>query len=784
VTPDAYTVEPWCVREPRLRLDLLAETESAFTLSNGGIGIRGTFDEGDPVGTPGTYLAGLYELRTMTYTETAYGQPEETQTLVNTIDGTLLRLSVDGQPMDLRSGTVERHERELDLRTGTLRRELCWCSPAQRRVEVRSERLVSFAHRGVAAIRYTVRAMDEPVEIGLGSGLVANRQQPHLPPDPTSDDLLQHPLGPLEHHVDGHRLLLLHRTHRSELVVAATADHRILGPPGLGVHVEADEDRAGVTASARLAPGEELTIVKLLGYAWSGDRSPSAVRDEVEATIGAARQAGWAGLVAEQREYLDAFWADADVEVEGDDELQQAVRFALFHMIQATARAEGRAIASRGLTGTGYEGHTLWDTDTFVLQAMTALRPEITRQALSWRHATLPAARERARKLDLRGAAFPWRTIAGAECSGYWPAGTAALHVNADIADAVIRYVEAAGDEAFARTAGLDLLVETARLWAGFGHHGTDGAFHMDGVTGPDEYSALADDNVYTNLMARQNLLRAARWASAYPDDAARLGVDAAEIDGWQAAGEAMAVPYDERRQVHQQAAGFTDRPRWDFAGTDPGHYPLQSHFPYLQLYRKQVVKQADLVLALHLCCEGFTAAEKVRDFAYYEGVTVRDSSLSAPWQAVVAAEVGHLELAHTYLAESALADLRDGARDSSDGLHLAASAGTWIGLVAGFGGLRQIDGTLHFRPALPESLRRLTFRVRHRGRALRVSLTADEVEYLLVDGAPLPVRHDGEELRLTAGAAVTRPAIRLPQPAAPAQPAHREPHRRSAPPA
>ncbi|WP_219415867.1 glycoside hydrolase family 65 protein [Pseudonocardia nigra] len=782
--PDAYTAEPWTVREPRPRLDILADSESVFALSNGCLGIRGTFDEGDPNGMPGTYLAGLYELRTMVYTETAYGQPEATQTLVNTIDGTLLRLTVDGQPLDLRAGELPHHERVLDLRAGTLTRTLRWCSPAGRHVDVRSERLVSFVHRGAAAIRYTVRAVDEPLEIVLTSGLVANRQQPHLPTHPSSADLLQHPLDPLEHHVDRRRLTLLHRMHRSGFVVGAAAEHLVDGPDELEVHVDSNDDWARLTVTARLEHSQELTVVKVLGYAWSGERSVGAVRDEVSATVTAAQHTGWAGLVDAQRRYLDAFWADADVEIEGDDELQQAVRFALFHLLQATARAEGRAIASKALTGTGYEGHTLWDTDTFVLQVMTALRPEITRQALGWRHATLPKALDRARRLDLRGATFPWRTIDGEECSGYWPAGTAAVHVNADIADAVIRYVEATGDDAFARTAGLDLLVATARMWASLGHRGSDGRFHIFGVTGPDEYSALADDNVYTNLMARRNLLRAARWSRAHPDDAARLGVDAAEIDDWQAAGETMAVPYDAERGVHPQAAGFTDQPRWDFAGTAPDSYPLHSHFPYLQLYRKQVVKQADLVLALHLCCEGFTAEEKARDFAYYEGVTVRDSSLSAPCQAVVAAELGHLELALAYLAESALADLRDGERDSSDGLHVAALAGTWIGLVAGFGGLRQVDGELHFRPALPETLRRLTFRLRHLGRALRVSVTPEEVEYALVDGEPLTIRHDGEEIELTADEAVTRPAVRTTHHDAPAQPAHREPRRRSAPPA
>jgi alpha,alpha-trehalose phosphorylase len=675
----------------------------------------------------------------------------------------------------------------LDMRAGTLSRSLRWRTPAGRLVEVRSERLVSFVHRGVAAVRYSVRAVDEPVEIALTSSLVANGPQPHLPGDPTSDELLEHPLVGEEHHVDGRRITLVHRTRRSGLCVAAAADHQLQSPAELEVHVDSDQDWARLTATASLAPGEEVTVTKLLGYAWSADRSLTAVRDEVSATLTTARHTGWADLVAGQRAYLDAFWADVDVEIEGVDELaaelQQAIRFALWHLLQATARAEGRGIAGKGLTGSGYEGHAFWDSETFVLQAMTALRPAITRQALGWRHATMDAARERANELGLHGAAFAWRTITGPECSGYWPAGTAALHVNADIADAVIRYVGATGDEGFARTTGLDLLVETARLWASFGVHGRDGRFHLHGVTGPDEYSALADDNIYTNLMAQQNLLCAAQWARAYPEDAERLGVDVAECDGWEAAARAMAVPFDEELGVHPQSAGFTDLPRWDFEGTGADEYPLHSHHQYLQLYRKQVVKQADLVLAMHLRGDAFSAEQKERDFAYYEGVTVRDSSLSACCQAVIAAEVGHLELALDYLAESALADLRDAEHDSSDGLHLASLAGTWIAVAAGFGGMRQSGSELRFRPALPSRLSRVAFRVRHRGALLRVDVRRDEVRYALEDGAALTVHHEDEALELTGREEAVRPLSPRRQPEPVQQPRHRGPMRRDVPP-
>jgi alpha,alpha-trehalose phosphorylase len=488
------------------------------------------------------------------------------------------------------------------------------------------------------------------------------------------------------------------------------------------------------------------------------------VRDQVWAALSGARQTGWDGLLAEQRAYLDDFWDKADVEIDGDTEIQQAVRFGLFHVLQAGARAENRAIPAKGLTGPGYDGHAFWDTEAFVLPVLTMTVPRAAASALRWRQSTLPLAIERAAQLGLKGAAFPWRTIAGQECSAYWPAGTAAFHVNADIADAVIRYVDATGDKAFDHGPGMDLLTQTARLWRSLGHHDAQGRFHIDGVTGPDEYSAVADNNVYTNLMASQNLVAAADAAQRYPDRARELGIDVEESAGWRDAARAIFIPYDESLGVHPQAEGFTRHQAWDFADTSEEQYPLLLHFPYFDLYRKQVVKQADLVLAMHVCGEAFTAEQKVRNFDYYEPLTVRDSSLSACTQAVMAAEVGHLDLAFDYLGEAALMDLRDLENNTRDGVHIASLAGAWIALVGGFGGLRHRDGMVSFAPRLPEGLARLAFSLLLRGRRLRVEVTHSEARYVLAEGEPLGILHHGKKVHVLHG----KPQVRA-IPAAPA---------------
>ncbi|HET6664832.1 MAG TPA: glycosyl hydrolase family 65 protein [Acidimicrobiales bacterium] len=745
-----YLVEPWCVTERGLDLDMLARSESVFALSNGHIGLRGNLDEGDPHGLPGTYLNSVYELRPLPYAEAGYGYPQSGQTVINVTNGKLIRLLVDDEPFDIRYGTLDNHERVLDMRAGTLSRQVQWTSPARDTVRISSIRLVSLTQRAIVAIAYEVEPVDdEPLRIVLQSELVANEELPPQSNDPRAAIALENPLVSEEHVARDHQALLVHRTRRSGLRLAAGMDHIIEGPEQCSAEITSSPDVCRLTIATVLRPGERLRIVKFLAYGWSSQRTRPALHDQVVAAVAGARLGGWDGLLAEQRAYLDEFWAGADVEVDGDAEVQQAVRFGLFHILQAGARAEQRPIPAKGLTGPGYDGHTFWDTETFVLPVLTYTQPAPAADVLRWRQLILPIAKERAGELNLDGAAFPWRTLRGWESSGYWPAGTAAFHINADIADAVVRYVDATQDDAFERDVGVELLVETARLWRSLGHHDMDGRFRIDGVTGPDEYSAVADNNVFTNLMAQQNLRAAADVAARHSDVAARLGVTPEEAASWRDAAAAVVVPYDERLGVHPQSEGFTNHARWDFENTRPDQYPLLLHFPYFDLYRKQVVKQADLVLALHLRGEAFTAEEKQRDFAYYEALTVRDSSLSACTQAVMAAEIGHLELAYDYLGEAALVDLADLTHNTGDGLHMASLAGAWTGLVEGFGGMRASGGRLRFAPRLPSAISRLEFRVRYRGRRIAVTVDHEDATYDLRDGDPITIEHHSDALEL-----------------------------------
>ena len=782
ITDGAFPIEPWHVRETRLNLDTLAQAESIFALSNGHIGLRGNLDEGEPHGLPGTYLNGFYETRPLPYAEAGFSYPEDGQSVVDVTNGKIIRLLVDDEPFDVRYGELQEHERVLDMRSGTLTRIARWRSPAGKQVAVRSTRLVSLAQRGVAAVEYVVEAIEEFARVTVQSELVANEDQPERSTDPRVAALLCNPLEAVRHETTERGALLIHRTRQSGLMMAAAMDHDIDVPGRVEFGTEASEDLARTTVICGLRPGQQLRIVKYLAYGWSSLRSRPALRDQAAAAIAGARYTGWQGLLDAQRDYLDEFWDSADVEVDGDPDCQQAVRFGLFHVLQASARAERRAIPGKGLTGTGYDGHAFWDTEGFVLPVLTYTAPYAAADALRWRTSTLDLARQRAEELDLDGASFPWRTIHGEECSAYWPAGSAAWHVNADIAMAFERYRVVTGDVSLEAECGLDVLVETARLWLSLGHHDRHGVWHLDGVTGPDEYTAIVRDNVFTNLMAAHNLQTAAEACERHPEAARAMGVTTEDTAAWRDAADNANIPYDEELGVHEQCVGFTTLREWKF--TENTSYPLLIHEPYVRLYPSQVIKQADLVLAMHWRSHVFTPEQMARNLDYYERRTTRDSSLSACTQAVMCAAVGHLELAHDYTYEAALIDLRDLHHNTRDGLHMASLAGAWTALVAGFGGLRDDEGILEVDPHLPDGIDRLCFRLRWRNFRITVDAGHDEVTYTLRDGpdATLTIRHAGEQLELSptspSTVAVRRRTALLPPPS---QPPGREPVRHPA---
>ncbi|MCZ7631749.1 MAG: hypothetical protein M5U19_23005 [Microthrixaceae bacterium] len=422
----------------------------------------------------------------------------------------------------------------------------------------------------------------------------------------------------------------------------------------------------------------------------------------------------------------------------------------------------GLGFPAKGLTGTGYEGQYFWDADIYVLPLLSYTLPQLARNFVGFRAGMLEPARRRAREVGHVGALYPWRTINGEEASTYYAAGTAQYHISADVVWAIRKYIRATGDLDVIADPGFEILIETARFWVdlGFFSERMGGEFVINGVTGPDEYTTVVDNNLYTNLMARENLLSAAEVAewmrSRRPKEYAEVvrltSLEDHEEDVWRRAGEAMHVPWDERERVHLQDDGFLNRERWDFAGTPAENYPLLLHFHPLEIYRHQVIKQADVVAATFLLGHRFTTEEKRRVFEYYDPLTTGDSSLSAPVQSVMATELGLTQNGVEYFVESALVDLLDLSHNVSDGIHLAAAGGIWMALVNGFGGFRDYEGDLRFQPVIPSGLESLTFKLRHRDHVIAVRATHDQVTYSLVEGEVAVVFHWDEQIALGPG--------------------------------
>jgi alpha,alpha-trehalose phosphorylase len=479
---------------------------------------------------------------------------------------------------------------------------------------------------------------------------------------------------------------------------------------------------------------------------------------------------GFQQLLTAQAQYLDDFWRCSDVQVRDirEDrtkrttvEIQQAIRFNLFHILQASARAEGTGVPAKGLTGQAYEGHYFWDTEIYLLPFLTYTCPRIARNLLAFRYKMLAHARAHARHLGHRGAMFPWRTISGEEASAYYAAGTAQYHINADIMYALRKYVQATGDEQFLHDYGAEMLVETARLWLDLGFYSArkGGAFCINGVTGPDEYNTVVNNNAYTNLMARENLRYAAETVASlrathpavYDALVHKTALEPSEVEAWTRAAERMYVPYDAQAGITPQHDGFLDDAPWDFQHTPPDHYPLLLFYHPLNIYRKQVIKQADVVLAMFLLGQAFSLEAKQRNFAFYDPLTTGDSSLSSCIEAIIAAQIGEMDKAIRYGMAALLMDLADVGGNVKDGCHIASMGGTWMMLTYGFGGMRDEDGTLAFWPhRAPEGNAILRFPLTYRGQRLEVEISLETVTYALREGAGLVICHETEAIELT----------------------------------
>jgi len=767
-----YPADEWNVIEKAFRPEFLAQLETMLAVGNGYLGMRGCPEEGGPNAENGTFINGFYETWPIVYGEEAFGFAKTGQTICNVTDSKIIKLFVDDEPFWLPNAQLLAYDRRLNMRAGTLDRNVLWETPAGKRVSITSRRLVSFVNRHVAAISYRVTLVDARASVVISSEMSTNK--PSAQNDPHDPRLArafpERVLQPRANYSADRRIVLCHATEKSRLTLVCATDHtlEVSSPHSYKVVSTPDFGQAAFAIDAE--PDRPIQLTKYIVYHTSHTASAEQLCGRAEWTLDRVVTQGFDALLASQEKYMDDFWRRSDVRItdiseyrakRSTVEIQQAIRFNLFHILQASARAEQAGVPAKGLTGQAYEGHYFWDTEIYVLPFLTYTSPRMARNLLAFRYKMLPQARARAKELGHRGAMFPWRTISGEEASAYYAAGTAQYHINADIMYALRKYVQATGDEAFLQTCGAEMLVETARLWLDLGFYSDTkgGKFCINGVTGPDEYSAVVNNNAYTNLMARENLRYAAEVVeslqTAAPDAYKALvhktALEPSEVKAWMQAANSMFVPFDEKLNIILQDDSFLDREPWDFRGTPLDHYPLLLFYHPLNIYRKQVIKQADVALAMFLLGDAFSIETKKRNFDFYDPMTTGDSSLSSCVEAIIAAQVGDMDKAIRYGMAALLMDLADVGGNVKDGCHIASMGGTWMMLTYGFGGMRDDDGTLSFWPRrAPEENAKLRFPLIYRGQLLEVEIGLDKVEYALREGGRLVIRHETQEVVLT----------------------------------
>jgi alpha,alpha-trehalose phosphorylase len=757
-----YGKDPWKIVETEYSANANFLDETVFALGNGHIGTRGTLEEGydGPAGTSmeGTYLNGFYEKVPIHYDETAYGYATHTETMLNLPNGKAIQVMVEDENLSLFTGVLEHYHRELDLQQGVLRREMRWISPKGRIVNIETQRLVSFVDDRLMMIQYAITPVNFSGEITIISMLDGHVHNQTAENDPRIGTSLQGQTLQLER-IDqlGHMSRLMQVTTYSKLHVLTGVSHLIQSDQPNNHETTIHGQMAQHRYTFQAEQGKRIGVTKAVVYLRSDKDYLESLWETADTVLKSALEKGWAHYHFMQKQVLEDFWTHSDVTIEGDALLQQGIRFNLFHLFQSAGKDGHTNIAAKGLTGEGYQGHYFWDSEIYISPFFLYTQPWQARKLLEYRYHTLDKARQRAFKLFRKpGALYPWRTITGIECSSYFPAGTAQYHINADIVYAIRQYVKATDDYDFLKEFGAEMVFETARIWMYLGTYSPqrDNCFCINTVTGPDEYTALVNNNFYTNAMAKMHLSYAAETAQLledlYPTEYQRISskimLKKQEKTAWEEAANTMLLLKDEALGINPQDDSFLDKALWPFEETLREHYPLLLYYHPLDIYRHQVCKQADVLLAMYLLGDQFTMEEKRANLDYYTPITTHDSSLSRCIFSILEAETGNVDEALNLFIDTARLDLDNRHGNAHHGIHTASMAGTWLSLVAGLAGMRLYDDQLHLSPHLPKNWTSYGFRLKFKGNGIKVTVSEENVELELLEGDKVSVLIYGSE--------------------------------------
>lgn len=734
----------WWLTEEGFTLAREHEIESLLAIANGYVGNRASLAEGSALSAPATFAAGVF-----THSQKPGAIPE----LMVLPDWTGIRIWIEDQPLSMDEGQVLEHRRILDMRRGVLWREWRHRDPNGRETYILSCRMASLADRHLLLQSVAFTAENYTGTLRLESSIqLPPDLEPSLPPDWKARRSPERP----------NVLPLAFRTPDGRYTLAFAVAGQLLSSRTSGAKREmiVEQRRIVERFEAVAEPGAECHLVRVVSIFTS--------RDEQEPPEGAVTHTNRIfakGFTAAARAHASewkARWQTADLEIDGDDALQRAIRFATYHLISAANPEDARvSIGARALTGEAYKGHVFWDTELYMLPFYIHTHPASARALLTYRFNTLEAAREKARAHGFRGAMYPWESAdTGEEATPrrvISPSGEVIevlngemeIHITADVAFATWQYWRATKDDDFLRQFGAEILLETARFWASRGLIETDGAYHIRHVIGPDEYHDNVDDNAYTNLLAAWNLRHGVaaasilqqRWPNVWNELSARLQLSGGELATWQKLADAMFTNFNAETGLYEQFSGYFKKEPIDLKNYEPRSAAMDVILGHSRIQQTNVVKQADVVMAMYLLWDDMPARVRHANFRYYEPRTGHGSSLSPSMHALMAARFGEMALAEHYLQQASEIDLCNNMGNAAGGVHAAALGGLWQAVVFGFGGVHLQENGIAFTPNLLNRWRRLAFPFQWRGRVLRITIQANRINVAVSGPQPLTLR-------------------------------------------
>ena len=748
LTSQLRTSDPkWLLIDEGFTLAREHETESLFAIGNGYIGNRGSLAEGSPLSAPATFVAGVFE---------QFEVPGSVPELMILPDWTGVRIWINDEPLSMQQGDILQHRRTLDLQRGILWREWRHRDPAGRITRIEAFRLASLSDRHLLLHSVTLIPENHSSMIRFESSMEATDRAVSLlaPEWKARRDSARPNVLPLALRVPG----------RNTTVAFGLTSQLLHSAPDAGCRtMRMDPGKIMEHCEVKVEAGTQCHLHRIVSvftsrdggdaFTWSMEHLRDVVSKGIESAV-------WAHVSA-----WESRWKTADIQIEGDDSLQRALRFAAYHLISAANPEDPSvSIGARTLSGPGYKGHVFWDTETYMVPFFIFTHPPSARALLEYRYCTLDAARKKARDSGFRGAMYPWESAdTGEETTPKAVIapngeilkvlnGELEVHITADIAFAVWQYWQNTGDDEFFVRFGAEIMLESARFWASRGTTEGDGFYHIRHVIGPDEYHEDVDDDAYTNLMAAWNLRRGAetanllqeRWPDRWQELAGQLQLSNEEVSTWQKLATSMFIPFDRKTLLYEQFSGYYNKEAVDLKRYEPRSAAMDTILGHERIQETNIVKQADVVLATFLLWDEIGAEVGASNFRYYEPRTGHGSSLSPSIHALIAARIGDKACAQSYLKKAAEIDLGNNMGNAAAGVHAAALGGLWQAVVFGFAGIRTRPDGVSIAPNLFSHWRRLSFPLQWRGRRLRVCIEAESVRVDVAGDEPFRLGLEG----------------------------------------